>query len=459
MSSRSLAVAVALAVSLASTVAVAQESTRRMSLDEARTYARSHHLRVIAARQRLTAAEREAEVPGTQWLPRVGGMVQIVGSTANNSTSTILGTSAVALPRIGGTPMTRDPDMKPYPTTAVAVGVRQELYDFGRITAERNAAVLAGEVEKLRLASTALDVDFGVEQAFYGVLAAASIADASRAAFDRSVQHRDLARANVQSGMRPPIELTRAEADVARYEAGTMRADAGLHVARSVFAAAVGVDEVELDATAAKEESTPLAPIATLLGFAAASPDVLTTRAQLEAQRAETRRLDAQTRPNLMATAAISGRAGGAPPNAGPLPYGEGWLPAVPNYDVGVVLTWPILEPSWDKRADASRAREDSLASQSELALRSLRASISAAYHDADAASRTLSALERGADAAKANYDQAENRFRVGLGTSTELADAQAIRTEADIQLAIGRLQMARTRAALTRVTAEVRRR
>lgn len=459
MSSRSLAVAVALAVSLASTVAVAQESTRRMSLDEARTYARSHHLRVIAARQRLTAAEREAEVPGTQWLPRVGGMVQIVGSTANNSTSTILGTSAVDLPRIGGTPMTRDPDMKPYPTTAVAVGVRQELYDFGRITAERNAAVLAGEVEKLRLASTALDVDFGVEQAFYGVLAAASIADASRAAFDRSVQHRDLARANVQSGMRPPIELTRAEADVARYEAGTMRADAGLHVARSVFAAAVGVDEVELDATAAKEESTPLAPIATLLGFAAASPDVLTTRAQLEAQRAETRRLDAQTRPNLMATAAISGRAGGAPPNAGPLPYGEGWLPAVPNYDVGVVLTWPILEPSWDKRADASRAREDSLASQSELALRSLRASISAAYHDADAASRTLAALERGADAAKANYDQAENRFRVGLGTSTELADAQAIRTEADIQLAIGRLQMARTRAALTRVTAEARRR
>lgn len=440
-------------------VARADDQVRTMTLDEARSYARSHHLRVIAARQRLTAAERDADVPGAQWLPRVGGMLQIVGSTANNSTTTLLGTSAVDLPRIGATRIDKDPDMKPYPSTAAAIGVRQELYDFGRIAAERNAAVLAGDVERLRLATTTLDVDYGVEQAYYGVLAAVGIADASKAAFERASQHRDLARANVQSGMRPPIELTRAEADVARYEAGMTRAGAGLHVARSVFAAAVGTDDVELDAAPAKSEAGGLAPLPDLLSSAGASPDVLTTRALIEAQRAETKRLEAQNRPNVFATASISGRAGGATPSAGPLPYGDGWLPTVPNYDVGVVLTWPILEPSWDRRADASRAREAALSSQADLALRSLRAAISAAYHDADAAARTLAALERGADAAKANYEQADNRFRVGLGTSTELADAQAVRAEADIQLAIGRFQMARTRAALARAVAEANRR
>lgn len=449
----------ALALVFVPTRAAAEEGVRTMSLEEAKAFARSHHMRVVAARQRLLAAERDAEVPGSQWLPRVGATAQIVASTANNSTTTLLANPAVDLPRIGGTPMRTDPDMKPYPSTGAALGVRQELYDFGRISAERNAAALAGEVEKLRLATAALDVDYGVEQSYYGVLAAVGIAEASKAAFERATKHRDLARANVQSGMRPPIELTRADADVARYEAGTMRADAGIHVARSVFAAAAGVDDVELDAAPARDEARVIAPLSELLQSAATSPDVLVNRAQIEAQRAETKRLDAQTRPNIFATASISGRAGGAPPNAGPLPYGDGWLPTVPNYDVGVVLSWPLFEPSWSRRADASRAREAALASQADLSLRSLRSAISAAYHDADAALRTLGALERGSDAARANYDQADNRFRVGLGTSTELADAQAVRTEADIQLAIGRFQVARTRAALSRAVAEAKRR
>jgi outer membrane protein TolC len=458
-------VAAAVAVGLSSLrvepVAFAQEapaaSPRRMSLDEARAFARSHHLRVIAARQRLVAAQRDADVPGAQWLPRLGAMAQVVGSTANNSTTTILGTSTVDLPRIGGTRVEDNPHLQPYPSTAAALGVRQELYDFGRIAAEKNAAVLAGEVEKFRVASTALDIDFGVEQSFFAVLAAASIEVASRGAYDRAAQHRDFARANVQSGMRPPIELTRAEADVARYEAGMMRARASVHVARSIFAVAVGVDDIELDVSGPSGEVSALPPLATVLGMASGSPTVLEGRARVEAQRASTKALDAQTRPNVMGTASVSGRAGGASPSAGPVPYGDGWLPAVPNYDVGVVFTWPIVEPIWDRRVEASRAREQALSFEAEATLKNQRGAISAAYQDAAVAQQTLGALQRGADAARANYDQADNRFRVGLGTSTELADAQALRTEADIQLAIGRFQMARTRAALERAIAEGR--
>jgi outer membrane protein TolC len=430
---------------------------RRMSLDEARSFARTHQLRLIAARQRLIAAQRDADVPGAQWLPRLGAMAQIVGSTANNSTTTLLGTSAVDLPRIGATRVESDPSLQPYPSTAAALGIRQELLDFGRIAAERNSLLLAGEVERLRVASTALDVDFGVEQSYFAVLASVSIAEASRGAFTRASQHRDLARANVASGLRPPIELTRADADVARYEAALMRAQASVHVARSVLAVAVGVDDVELDVTQGASEPAELPPLARMLGMAAASPGVLEGRARLEAQRAATKAIDAQTRPNVMATASVSGRAGGATPSAGPVPYGEGWLPTVPNYDVGVVLTWPIVEPIWDRRAEASRAREQALAFEAEAMLKSQRGAIAAAYTEAVVSQQTLAALQRGADAGRANYEQAENRFRVGLGTSTELADAQALRTEADIQLAIGRFQVARTRAALERAVAEAR--
>ena len=63
---------------------------------------------------------------------------------------------------------------------------------------------------------------------------------------------------------------------------------------------------------------------------------------------------------------------------------------------------------------------------------------------------------EEAVDAATANLDQANARFGKGLGTAVELADAEALLTDSQIQLAVGRFQRARARARLARVIAEV---
>jgi outer membrane protein TolC len=434
--------------------------SRHMTLDEALSYAHDHQYKLIAARDRLKAAKLDAEVPGAQWQPQVGALAEVFGGTANNSTGLYLNQRTVDVPRVGATIVPgNDPSWKPYGSTFLAVGVRQELYDFGRIAAERAAAELRADIERYRVANQAIDTDFAVAQAYYAVLAAIAIDEASRNAYERAATHADVARAAVQSGMRPPIELTRADADVARYEAGMQRARGGLHSARIVFAAAVGADDAELDAVGAAAPAKPLPVLNDALGRAGRNPLVMEQRARIEAQKAETKRLEASIRPNLFATGAIDGRAGGAGPSSSrsTLQSGAGFAPIVPNYDVGAVLSWPIWEPQFDRLAAASRAREHAAASEAEAAIRTQRAAIQAAWHDADVATTTLAALRRGADAAAANYDQAEHRFQVGLGTSTELADAQAIRTDADIQLAIGLFQAARARAVFERAIAEVR--
>jgi outer membrane protein TolC len=82
-------------------------------------------------------------------------------------------------------------------------------------------------------------------------------------------------------------------------------------------------------------------------------------------------------------------------------------------------------------------------------------AAVRQAYVRVEAARSALVALQNGVVAARANYDQADARFRAGIGTAVELADAEAVRTDADIQLAIGRFEVARTRAALGRLIAE----
>ena len=101
-----------------SPLALAQEGPRKMTLEEATAYARAHHLRVVAAKQRLAAAQVEADVPSAQWLPRVGAMAEVIGATTNNSTTTLLNVPTVDLPRIGATKVEGDYSWKPYPSTA-----------------------------------------------------------------------------------------------------------------------------------------------------------------------------------------------------------------------------------------------------------------------------------------------------------------------------------------------------
>ena len=66
-----------------------------------------------------------------------------------------------------------------------------------------------------------------------------------------------------------------------------------------------------------------------------------------------------------------------------------------------------------------------------------------------------LPALQHELEAARANYAQADARFKAGLGTSVELADAEALRTDAEIQLALGTFELAKARAAFGRAIAE----
>ena len=363
----------------------------------------------------------------------------------------LLNKPAVDIPRIGATVIDRTWH-DALPSTAVALGVRQQLFDFGRVAAERAAAALLAEVERCRVAREELDVRFSVEQAYFAVRAGGAVEDASRRAYDRAVIHRDRARANVASGMRPPIEATRAEADVARYEAGVTRARGALHVARSVFAAAVGVEDIELDAAGAETAPPPLPR----WRRRCRSERRRCARARPRGGAAgETRRLERRRGP----TSSLRARSAGAravPRRTRARCPRERVGPSGAQLPRGVVLAWPFLDPTWSRRADASRAREQVAASDVELTLRNQRARVAAAWHEARVTEQTLSALERGADAARANYEQAESRFRVGMGTSTELADAQAVRTESDIQLAIGRFELARTRAVLDRVAAEL---
>ncbi len=462
------AVVLAFACSLLPRLAVAQSTTnelaataapamRAMSLPEALAYARTHQPAVRAAAARIAAQAARAKIPSAEWAPTLGATAQLFAATANNTTGTYVNARDMDIPRIGATRATGTGTLTPYPSTLVGLGFKQELFDFGRIAAQSAAEDAATDVEQQRARAVTLDVTFDIEEAYFAVFAAKAVLKASQDAYDRSLVHRDLARAGVGSGLRSPIELTRAEAELANFDIGRIRAQGGVSVAQAVFAVNVGVPDAALDVSDTPPRPEELPDLTNALARAEArDPRLQAAFAELRESERRTRAIGAELRPNLALTGTVSGRAGDAPPSGnGSLPDASGLVPKVPNWDVGLVLSWPLFDDTVSAREAAARAEERIRKEDIDLVRERDRAAVREAYANVNVARTVLPGLHRATEAARANYEQADARFKAGLGTSVELADAEALRAQAEIQLGLGEFQLARARAAFGRTIAE----
>jgi len=429
-----------------------QSFTMRQALD----YAHAHQPAIRAALAQVSARIEDAKVATAQWLPAVGVTAQLYAMTANNTTATYLGAPYVDVPRIGGTASAATGTLSPYASTLVGAGLTQEVFDFGRIEAQRAAEDAQVEVERHRSDAERLDVDFGVEEAFYSVAASKAIVRASDEAYERSRVHRDLAKRGVDAGLRSPIELTRAEADLARFDVGRIKARGGVAVAQSVLAAAIGSSDAAVDASSEPLQpgDVPALPEAIALAQQR-DPRLAETLARLKAAEQRTRAIGAELRPDVKLTATLTGRAGGAPPSSGHTATDDGWVPNVPNWDAGLVFSWPLFDGTINARRNAAHTLEDVRRSDIDVITEQNLARVRQAYVEVQVARDALVALSNAVVAARANYEQANARFISGIGNAVELADAEAVRTNAEIQLALGQFEVGRARAAFGRAIAE----
>jgi outer membrane protein len=434
----------------------ARETPRIVSLDEALSYAQANQPSLQAALERVKAAEVEARIPRARWLPTAGATAEFFEGTANNTTAAYVNLPEVALPRIGGARAVDRGTWLPSASSLAAISLGQELFDFGSIAAQSAAADAAIESERSRADSQRLGIRLVVRESFFAVQGAKAVLRAARDAYERTRVHRDLAEAGVKNGLLAPIELTRAEADLARFEVSRMRAEGGLVSAQVVLAAAVGVPDRMLDAADALAVMPPLPSLDQAIAAGQEKNPVLyEARARLKAQQAVTHAIGAETRPQVLATATFSGRAGGATPSSGSAATYEGVVPDVPNWDVGLVLRWPLYDGVVAARQRASAAREQVLQRDLVAVTQQELAATQQAYLSTQVASASLAGLQRSVDAARANYAQAEARWKAGLGTALELADAEYLRTDAEIQLAGGQFELLRARAVLGKLLAE----
>ena len=426
-----------------------------MTLAEAIAYAKAHAPEVRAAEARLKAQVAQSESVGAEWYPSVGATAQVFGATGNNWTGTFVGQRSFDLPRVGAT-RSNTLDMAPYASTIVAAGLNQPVYEFGRIAAKRAAMDSLVQAEQHRGRQDTLDLLFNVEEAFVAVLTAKALARSADGAVTRARAIRDQAAAKVKAGLVAHGAVARIEADLARAEAQAVRAEGGVRVAQSTLAAAIGSDRVAVDAREAPATREELPALGLAVERAKArSPRVLRVLAELEAEERRTKAIAAESRPTVYATASISVRGGGAPNSANTELTGRGILPYVPNYDVGLVLSWPIFDGVTSGREEAQRAREDLKRTELVVTERLEMAALRRAYLEVETARGALASLDRAITSARESYAQAEAGFAAGMTSNVDVASASLLVIDAESNQAVAAFQLARARAQLGRLLAE----
>ena len=335
------------------------------------------------------------------------------------------------------------------------MGGTQEVFDFGRIAAESAAADAKVEIQTQSAIARQIDIEFGVQEAYFAVYAAKGVLSTAESAFARAHEHRDLAQAGVGSGLRSPIELTRATADLARYDVGRERARGNVQVAQSVLAAAIGAADIGIDTSGDPPDVGELPTLQEALDNASKhSPWLLEALARLKWQEHETTAIRAEMRPNIQLTGTFSGRAGGGPPSSGEAGPANGWAPGIPNWDVGLLLSWPLFDGTINARANASERLEQAQRADLDVARLTVNAAVDKAYVQLSIARSTLPALQRALAGAVSNYAQANAPLRRWSRQRRRAGDAEALRTDAEVQLALGGFESRRARAALGRALA-----
>ena len=266
-------------------------AVRAMSLAEALAYAETHAPDLRAARARVETVRTQRDVSEARWLPTVTGAAELFAGTANNSTGSYVAINGFDNPRVSATAARNasDNSWSPHATSLIGLGARQEVYDFGRISLQSAADALRTDAERLSAAGVKLVVDESIEEAYFAVYAAKAVVQASQSAMARAQVHRDQAKAGVDVGMRRPIDLTRAQTVLDRYELAGIRARGSVTVAEAVLAATVGVPDRLLDIAATPPAPAELPSLQAAIEAGERNPELRQVLTLMRAQEKQTR--------------------------------------------------------------------------------------------------------------------------------------------------------------------------
>lgn len=391
-----------------------------MSISEAVDLALRNYPSVKVSQEQMNAAAAGIRLARAAWLPRVDGLAQLNRATRNNIFGLLLPQSVI--PSISG-PVLGTNNLDTVWGSAAGMLVSWEPFDFGLRRANFEAASAARARSEAGLSRTNFDVAVATADAFLTTVAAQETVRSAQAALDRAETLHRVVAAQVNAGLRPGADQSRAGAEVAASRTGLIQAREAVEIARITVAKFTGG---EISIRSQKLLTLPaFAPSAAL--EPAANPIAREQDAALKQAEAQMRALQREYFPRFALQAAAYARGTGAP--------------ITRNYALGFSVSFPVMDfASVRAREAAQSANIRAEQARYRQITTDLMAQWNAARATLEGARRVAKNTPTQVAAAKAAVQQATARYQAGLGTIADVADAQRLLTQSEIDDALARL-------------------
>jgi outer membrane protein len=414
----------------------------KLSLERAIDIAlREHPARKEAQAQAGAATERIGEARAAL-LPQVYGVGEYLRATDNGIGDTAY-LPALGIDRAPSNGRNTNQLSQTFDNVVGGLSAFQFLFDFGRTRGLVEQRSAEADAQDARLQLVQLDLVFGVAKAFYDLLAAKQTVTVYEKAVAQRTDHLREAQVKATAGLRPDIDATTADADLARAQLRLVDARNGASTAKAALDNSMGLGETAPDY---EQEDVPLpekvtGELPTYLAEAMQRrPDM---QLLLDEARAAGARID-EVRSDYLPTVGAA---------AGYNVRGHDATPAN-NYYAGVLLSWPIFNGFLtDHELSEAKLHEEAVGHAIANLRQRITFEVKRSFLDWQAALERIRKAEKALDASKLELELAEKRYEKGLGSIIELTDAERRFTEDSADLVGARASFAVAKAALERDT------
>ncbi len=392
---------------------------------------------VRVSQEQINAAAAGIRLARTAYLPHADALAQVNRATRNNIYGMLLPQNTI--PSMSG-PVLGINNLGTTWGTAIGVFVSWEPFDFGLRRANvAVASALQAETEA-GLKRTEYEIAVATADACLTLAAAQETIRTAQAGVDRAAVLLRTITAQVNAQLRPGADASRADAELAAARTQWIQAQQAADVARATLSQFVGIEpgQIALDVShllqLPPEQDVPaLDP--------AKNPIALEQNAVVEETLARLRALERSYFPRFYLQGSAYARGSGAETDGRILGGLNGLAPNVQNYALAFTVTFPLADlPSLRAREAAQSATIRSQQARSQQIATDLRAQWNRAVAALNGARRVAANTPIQISAARTANQQATARYDAGLGTIAEVADAQRLLTQSEIDDALARL-------------------
>jgi outer membrane protein TolC len=436
--SRFTSAALMLSAILTSTAAAqTEQGPQPLSIDQAVDTALRNYPAAMAALEHVEAARATVSVAKTSYLPKTDLLWQSNLATHNNITGLLLPQSVV--PPISG-PVLPTTSAKGVWGSAGAALFSWEPFDFGARAASVGAARRAQDTAASQLSLTRLDVATAAADAFLALVVTQRTRQAAEADVHRRQVFANVVHALVAAQLRPGADASRADAELAAARNQLIQTQRAEDDARIALAQALGIAGADVRIQPG-DLAALLPPASVPPSKIAEHPSARAARSAIAEVRAREEVLDRSYFPHFSFQAAYSIRDSGT----------EELQAVRNNWALGMTVSLPLLDAfSLRYRKEVEAANERSVVAQYDQIAQDLAARLEHAHAALEAARRI--AVNTAVELRSAQFTnlRAEARYRAGLTTMLDVADAQRLLAQAESDDAIARLSVWRSLLAVS---------